>query len=94
MKKFHFFEPKTIYTRLKDLFEAEEDNKNNNENKDTNNDFSSDNFVKPKFIGDIMQQRKKRFEKLKKEQNEKIIEPKYVNKNLVESYLNAIKQSK
>jgi len=90
MNSLHFYHPHTIYTRLNDVFE--EDKKKEQE------DFSPDNFVKPNLIGKVIEQNRKAMNKqIKKKQknnNEDNLKKKYVNKELVESWIDAIKTSK
>ena len=90
MNTLHFYHPNTIYTRLNDVFE--EDKKKMQE------DFSPDNFIKPNLIGKVIEQNRKAMNKeIQKKQNNCIdenIKKKYVNKELIESWIDAIKTSK
>ena len=81
----YFYQPQVIYTRLKDIF-------NEDKNEDIE-DFSSSNFIKPNSIKKAIQSKENKNNKLK---NNIITEDKkkYVNKNLVESWIEAIKKSK
>lgn len=90
MSTLHFYHPHTIYTRLNDVFEE-----GNNEVKE---DFSPDNFIKPNLIGKVIEQNRKEMNKEIKQKNnnynEDLLKKKYVNKELVESWIDAIKTSK
>lgn len=90
MSTLHFYHPHTIYTRLNDVFEE-----GNNEVKE---DFSPDNFIKPNLIGKVIEQNRKAMNKEIKQKNnnynEDLLKKKYVNKELVESWIDAIKTSK
>jgi hypothetical protein len=81
----YFYQPQVIYTRLKDIF-------NEDKNEDIE-DFSSSNFIKPNSIKKAIQSKENKNNKLK---NNIITEDKkkYVNKDLVESWIEAIKKSK
>lgn len=90
MSTLHFYRPHTIYTRLNDVFEVE-----NNKEKE---DFSPDNFIKPNLIGKVIEQNRKAMSKeIKKKNNnynEDNLKKKYVNKELIESWIDSIKASK
>ena len=84
MSSQHFYHPQVIYTRLKDVFNDETD-----KNID---DFSSENFIKPLTLQQAIE--------LKQNKNKKKItdnlpeeKKKYVNKDLVECWIEAIKSS-
>ena len=80
----YFYQPQIIYTRLKDVF---------NEKKYENlEDFSPQNVVKSNSIQKAMQANENKNKKLK---NNLPIEEKkkYVNKELVECWIEAIKTS-
>ena len=84
MSNHHFYQPQIIFTRLKDVF-------NENTNHDTE-DFSPQNFTKSQTIKKILESKEK---KKKKEQNDLTEEKKkYINKELIESWIEAIKLSK
>ena len=84
MSNHHFYQPQIIFTRLKDVF-------NENTNNDTE-DFSPQNFTKSQNIKKILESKEK---KKKKEQNDLTEEKKkYINKELIESWIEAIKLSK
>jgi hypothetical protein len=90
MNTLHFYNPHTIYKRLNDVFEEDK--------KKVQEDFSPDNFIKPNLIGKVIEQNRKAMNKeIKKKQkkyNEDNLKKKYVNKELVESWIDAIKTSK
>ena len=93
MNNQHFYQPQVIYTRLKDVF-------NENRNTDTE-DFSPQNFIKPMTIKKVLEQKENKnnnSNNKKNTKNNKSILPeekkKYVNKDLVESWIEAIKSSK
>lgn len=85
MSNHHFYQPQIIFTRLKDVF---------NENKYNENieDFSPENFVQSRTIKKEIELK----EKKKKKEQENLTEEKkkYINKELVESWIEAIKMSK
>ena len=85
MNNHHFYQPQIIFTRLKDVF---------NENKYNENieDFSLENFTQSRTIKNELELK----EKKKKKEQENLTEEKkkYVNKELVESWIEAIKMSK
>ena len=84
MSNHYFYQPQIIFTRLKDVF-------NENTNNDTE-DFSPQNFTKSQTIKKILESKEK---KKKKEQNDLTEEKKkYINKELIESWIEAIKLSK
>lgn len=90
MNNLYFYQPQTIYTRLKDVFE--EDKKKDQE------DFSQENFKKPNLIGTIIEQNTNSISKEKKSKknklNDDILRKRYVNKDLVESWISAIQTSR
>lgn len=90
MSTLHFYHPHTIYTRLNDVFEE-------GKNKEQE-DFSPDNFIKPNLIGKVIEENRKLMNKeINKKQNninEDNLKKKYVNKELIESWIDAIKTSK
>ena len=90
MNTLHFYQPNTIYTRLNDVFEEDK--------KKIQEDFSPDNFIKPNLIGKVIEQNRKAMNKeiQKKQKNfiDENIKKKYVNKELIESWIDAIKTSK
>lgn len=90
MSTLHFYHPHTIYTRLNDVFE-EGNNK-------VQEDFSPDNFIKPNLIGKVIEQNRIAMNKEMKRKNNNFnddnIKKKYVNKELIESWIDAIKTSK
>ena len=90
MSTLHFYHPHTIYTRLNDVFEEG--------NSKVQEDFSPDNFIKPNLIGKVIEQNRKAMNKEIKRKNnaynDDILKKKYVNKELVESWIDAIKTSK
>ena len=90
MSTLHFYHPHTIYTRLNDVFEE-------SKNKEQE-DFSPDNFIKPNLIGKVIEENRKLMNKeINKKQNninEDNLKKKYVNKELIESWIDAIKTSK
>lgn len=90
MSTLHFYHPHTIYTRLNDVFEEG--------NKEVKEDFSPDNFIKPNLIGKVIEQNRKAMNKeIKKKNNnynEDLLKKKYVNKELIESWIDSIKKSK
>ena len=67
----HFYQPQIIYTRLKDVFNEESNN--------DNEDFSTQNFIKPKTVKKILESKDN-----KNKDNKS---------NLVESWIEAIKKS-
>ena len=85
MNNHHFYQPQIIFTRLKDVF---------NENKKNENieDFSPENFTQSRTIKNELELK----EKKKKKEQENLTEEKkkYINKELVESWIEAIKMSK
>ena len=85
MNNHHFYQPQIIFTRLKDVF---------NENKYNENieDFSPENFTQSRTIKKEIELK----EKKKKKEQENLTEEKkkYINKELVESWIEAIKMSK
>ena len=90
MSTLHFYHPHTIYTRLNDVFE-EGNNK-------VQEDFSPDNFIKPNLIGKVIEENRKAMNKEMKRKNNTYnddnLKKKYVNKELIESWIDAIKTSK
>ena len=90
MNNLHFYQPQTIYTRLNDIFE--EDKKKEKE------DFSQENFIKPNLIGKVIEQNlnsvNKEIKPKKNKLNEDILRKRYVNKDLVESWIGAIQTSR
>ena len=90
MNALHFYQPHTIYTRLNDVFEEGE--------KKVQEDFSSDNFIKPNLIGKVIEQNRKAMNReIKKKNNnynDDALKKKFVNKDLIESWIDAIKTSK
>ena len=90
MNNLYFYQPQTIYTRLKDIFE--EDKKKDDE------DFSQKNFIKPNLIGKVIEQNmntvNKEIKPKKNKLNEDILRKRYVNKELVESWIGTIQTSR
>ena len=90
MNNLYFYQPQTIYTRLKDIFE--EDKKKDDE------DFSQKNFIKPNLIGKVIEQNmntvNKEIKPKKNKINEDILRKRYVNKELVESWIGTIQTSR
>ena len=90
MNNLYFYQPQTIYTRLKDIFE--EDKKKDQE------DFSQKNFIKPNLIGKVIEQNmntvNKEIKPKKDKINEDILRKRYVNKELVESWIGTIQTSR
>ena len=90
MNNLYFYQPQTIYTRLNDIFE--EDKKKEKE------DFSQENFIKPNLIGKVIEQNlnsvNKEIKPKKNKLNEDILRKRYVNKDLVESWIGAIQTSR
>ena len=93
MNNQHFYKPQIIYTRLKDVFNEER-------NTDTE-DFSPQNFVKPLTIKKVLdsKENKSKISKDNKKNKDNMInipeeKKKYINKELVESWIEAIKSSK
>ena len=90
MSTLHYYHPHTIYTRLNDVFEE-----GNNKVKE---DFSPDNFIKPNLIGKVIEQNRKAMNKEIQKKNNNInednLKKKYVNKELIESWIDSIKTSK
>ena len=84
MSNQHFYHPQVIYTRLKDVFNDETD-----KNKD---DFSSENFIKPLTLQQAIELKQNKNKK-KKTDNLPEEKKKYVNKDLVECWIEAIKSS-
>jgi len=80
----HFYRPQVIYTRLKDVF-----NDDKNEDKE---DFASENFIKPLTLKKAIELRENK-NKIKKNENLPEEKKKYINKELVESWIEAIKSS-
>ena len=79
----HFYQPQIIYTRLKDVFNEESNN--------DNEDFSTQNFIKPKTVKKILESKD-----IKNKDNKSNLpeeKKKYINKELVESWIDAIKKS-
>lgn len=86
MSNLKYHHPQTIYTRLNDVFEEDK-----NKEKE---DFNPDNFIKPNLIGTIIEENKKEpSKKRKKNSDYQEQKTKYVNKELVESWIDAIKTS-
>ena len=60
--------------------------------------FSPDNFIKPNLIGKVIEQNRKamnnEIKKKQKKYNDDNLKKKYVNKELIESWIDAIKTSK
>jgi hypothetical protein len=90
MNNLYFYQPQTIYTRLKDIFE--EDKKKDQEY------FSQKNFIKPNLIGKVIEQNlntvSKEIKPKKNKINEDILRKRYVNKELVESWIGIIQTSR
>ena len=90
MNNLYFYQPQTIYTRLKDIFE--EDKKKDQE------DFSQKNFIKPNLIGKVIEQNmntvNKEIKPKKNKISEDILRKRYVNKELVESWIGTIQTSR
>ena len=79
----HFYQPQIIYTRLKDVFNEESNN--------DNEDFSTQNFIKPKTVKKILESKDNKNKDNKSNLPEE--KKKYINKELVESWIEAIKKS-
>ena len=84
MSNQHFYHPQVIYTRLKDVF-------NDETNKDEE-DFSTENYIKPLTLKQALELREKKNKK-KKNDNLPAEKKKYINKELVECWIEAIKSS-
>ncbi len=82
----HFYQPQVIYTRLKDIF-------NENQNNETE-DFSPQNYIKPKTIKKVLESNEKQNKNKKGKNNLPEEKKKNINKELVESWIEAIKTSK
>lgn len=80
MTNHHFFQPQVIYTRLKDVFD-EDGNKDNE-------DFSPQNLVKSFTLKKVMSSNENKIKNNLPEEKKK-----YINKELVESWIEAIKSS-
>ena len=85
MNNQYFYQPQIIFTRLKDIF--------NNEANEDNDDFSSENFIKPITIKKALEEKEKKIE-AKTNNNLTDEKKKYINKELVECWIEAIKSSK
>lgn len=79
----HFYQPQIIYTRLKDVFNEESNN--------DNEDFSTQNFIKQKTVKKILESKDNKNKDNKSNLPEE--KKKYINKELVESWIEAIKKS-
>ena len=90
MNNLYFYQPQTIYTRLKDIFEEEK--------KKDQEDFSQKNFINPSLIGKVIDQNmntvNKEIKPKKNKINEDILRKRYVNKELVESWIGTIQTSR
>lgn len=89
MNNLHLYQPHTIYTRLNDIFDEG--------NKKVQEDFAPENFIKPNLIGNLIEQNQKiKNKEIKKQQiiNEENLKKRYVNTELVESWIGAIQNSK
>ena len=90
MNNLYFYQPQTIYTRLNDIFE--EDKKKEQE------DFSKENLIKPNLIGKVTEKNmnsvSKEIKQKKNKLNEDNLRKRYVNKDLVESWIGAIQTSR
>jgi hypothetical protein len=90
MNNLYFYQPQTIYTRLNDIFE--EDKKKEQE------DFSKENLIKPNLIGKVIEKNmnsvSKEIKQKKNKLNEDNLRKRYVNKDLVESWIGAIQTSR
>ena len=90
MNNLYFYQHQTIYTRLNDIFE--EDKKKEQE------DFSKENLVKPNLIGKVIEKNmnsvSKEIKQKKNKLNEDNLRKRYVNKDLVESWIGAIQTSR
>jgi hypothetical protein len=90
MNNLYFSQPQTIYTRLKDIFEEEK--------KKDHEDSSQKNFIKPNLIGKVIEQNmntvSKEIKPKKNKINEDILRKRYVNKELVESWIGTIQTSR
>ena len=90
MNNLYFYQPQTIYTRLNDIFE--EDKKKEQE------DFSKENLAKPNLIGKVIEKNmnsvSKEIKQKKNKLNEDNLRKRYVNKDLVESWIGAIQTSR
>ena len=80
MTNHHFFQPQVIYTRLKDVFD-EDGNKDNE-------DFSPQNLVKSFTLKKVMSSNENKIKNNLPEEKKK-----YINKEVVESWIEAIKSS-
>lgn len=90
MNDSHFRQPQTYFTRLNDILEEDK-----NEIKE---DFSPSNYIRTNFVGKLREQEKKKVKNQKKNsqlknQDDNAIK-KYVNKELIESWINAINTRK
>lgn len=86
MNKLHFYQPKTIYTRINDVFEEGD--------KKVRDDFSPENYIKPNLIGKLIEKNRKTMNKKKQNIYEENLKKRYVNKELIESWIDAIQTSK
>ena len=88
--KLYYYQPHTIYTRLNDVFE--EGTKKDLE------DFSPENFIKPNLIGKVIEQNmnsiSKEIKMKKNKLNDEMLKKRYVNKDLIESWIGAIQTSR
>jgi hypothetical protein len=87
--KLYYYQPNTIYTRLNDLFE--EGTKKDLE------DFAPENFIKPNLIGKVIEQNMNSISKeitMKNKLNDEILKKRYVNKDLIKSWIGAIQTSR
>jgi hypothetical protein len=88
--KLYYYQPHTIYTRLNDVFE--EGTKKDLE------DFNPENFIKPNLIGKVIEQNmnsiSKEIKMKKNKLNDEILKKRYVNKDLIESWIGAIQTSR
>ena len=76
------YQPQIIYTRLNDVFESNNDNI-------TEKEYSTNNYVKPRLIGKEIKNKKQKL----KEKND-LHKNKYVNKDLIKSWIKAVQLSK
>ena len=90
MNNLYFYQPQTIYTRLNDIFEEGK--------KKEQEDFSKENLIKPNLIGKVIEKNMNSVSKEKKQKKNKLNEDnlrkRYVNKDLVESWIGAIQTSR
>ena len=81
------YRPKTIYTRLNDVFES---------NKDLPQDinYGKNNYDRPKLNGKGVEKNNKNKKRQKLKDIDDIQKYKYVNKDLIKSWINVVQLSK